>query len=63
MYFGQFVRCENCYNEFKFIVRRDPSRNEHWMRRFNSEEHFYNENWEKVNTFPNEWNSKVKKSK
>lgn len=59
-YFGTFVRCMNCHNEYKFISNRDSSKNEHWMRRFNKEEHYYPENWEHLPTTPREWNSKLK---
>ena len=59
-YFGQFVRCMKCYNEYKFITKKDISKNEHWMRRFNNEDNFYPENWEQIPTIPREWNSKCK---
>ena len=48
-YFGKFVRCPNCLNEFKSTGNFDgfDDKNELWMRRFNHEEHKYNPNWEK----------------
>lgn len=39
-WFGEFLRCPKCHNEFK------GGRNELWMRRFNLETKSYGENWE-----------------
>lgn len=44
-YFSSYVRCVNCYNEFKY----DNITNELWLRRFNLEINQYNKNWEKYN--------------
>ena len=59
-YFGVFVRCMSCYNEYKFVSKRDSSKNEHWMRRFNGDGNYYPKNWEQLPTTPREWNSKLK---
>ena len=40
-WFGDYVRCPNCYNELK----HDPS-GQTWMRKFNFNENKYIENWE-----------------
>jgi len=42
-FFGAFVRCSNCLNEFKY----KPRLKELWMRRWNMEEKRYSKNWEK----------------
>jgi len=45
-FFKTFVRCTNCFNEFKHTTNANNII-ECWMRRFNHEEHKYNPNWEK----------------
>ena len=49
-YFGEKVRCPRCLNEYKVTVTYDDvnSYEKSLVRRFNSEEHRYN-NWEKYN--------------
>jgi len=46
-FFGCFVRCDACSNEFKHTGPK--GRREFWMRRFNLETHEY-ANWEHVNS-------------
>ena len=45
VFFGCFVRCDACQNEFKHTVPK--GRREYWLRRFNLETHEYS-NWEHV---------------
>lgn len=44
-WFGEFLRCPICFNEYK----RTGNGKEYWLRRFNKEENYYNENWEHFN--------------
>ena len=43
-YYGEVVRCSNCYNEYMYNRRTK----ELWLKRFNHEEHRYSLNAEKV---------------
>ena len=43
-WFGDFVRCPNCYNEMRH-TRLERGGNENWFRRFNKETCSY-EGWE-----------------
>ena len=57
-YFGKFVRCPKCLNEYKCeSIYHAPSyrlqssgftTTEYWMRRFNKETNQYDKNWEQT---------------
>lgn len=42
-YFGDFVRCPKCWNEYKYMP---IAQGEYWLRRFNKELQEYDKNWE-----------------
>ena len=47
LWFGTFVRCGACYNEYKHTGPK--GRREYWLRRFNLETHEYH-NWEHISS-------------
>jgi hypothetical protein len=47
-FFGEYVRCEKCFNEMKETISGRKKVKELWVRRFNHEKHKYNKNWEKT---------------
>jgi len=44
-YFGEYVRCLNCFNEYKQTKTGREKLKELWLRRFNRENSYYS-NWE-----------------
>lgn len=44
-YFGTFVRCPSCLNEYKRVGWHGGTV-EYWMRRYNLEKERYDINWE-----------------
>lgn len=46
-WFGEYLRCPSCYNEYKQTGHGDSDCVvETWLRRFNNELKAYPENWE-----------------
>ena len=49
-FFGDYVRCQKCYMEYKRELVNSLGHNmivvEYWKRRFNKETNSYNRNWE-----------------
>jgi len=47
-FLGYYVRCVDCFNEYKQVTTGRKKIKELWLRRFNKEEHKYGNNWEQV---------------
>lgn len=45
-FFGDFVRCTQCFNEIKQTKTGRKKLVELWLRRFNNETRQYDKNWE-----------------